>query len=48
MMEIALLGFVCFVVGALAGAMTTLILAAVVAGGRADHRLEDYRNRRKE
>lgn len=46
--EFVMLGFACFVVGALAGAVTTLIIAAVIAGGRADDRLEDYRNRRQE
>lgn len=47
-MEFVMLGLACFVVGALAGTMTTLILAAFVAASRADDRIEGNRNRRQE
>jgi hypothetical protein len=46
--EFVMLGFACFIVGALAGAVTTLILAAIVAGSRADDRLEEWHRNRKE
>lgn len=48
-MEFVMLGLACFIAGAIAGGVTTLVLAAVVAGGRADDRMEEWhRNRRKE
>jgi len=46
--EVAVLALVCFVVGGLAGAVVTLIMAAAIAGGRADDEMDALRNRRKE
>lgn len=43
-----MLGLVCFVVGAFAGAVTTLVMAAVIAGGRADDHVEEWYRNRKE
>jgi hypothetical protein len=46
--EVAMLGLVCFVVGGLAGAVVTLVMAAIIAGSRADDEMDALRNRRKE
>jgi hypothetical protein len=40
MMEVLLLGIACFVVGGLAGVLVTLVMAALVAGSRADDEME--------
>jgi hypothetical protein len=45
--EFIMLGAVCFVVGGLAGGVFVLVMAALVAGGRADDRMEEWNRNRK-
>lgn len=43
MIEIALLGIACFIVGGLAGVLVTLLMAALVAASRADRDVEELK-----